>query len=356
MAVAVILVVAVVAALLLIPRNPLPSEGDCVWSVWNHYDFGTYGVGSEFTRVCSDCKAVQTYTTKPCEHLIYEDDGEGGVVITGRDSDCKCEFLYILRHSPDGKQVSAIGDSAFIDNVDLKFVYMEEGIKTVDIAAFAGCTQLLSAHMADSITTSVGQMFFDCNSLYAVNLPLGLTEIADYTFGGCWALREIVVHDGITGIYLGGFLNCKSLKEVYLPESVKKIGKIVFSGCENLEKVEMPGLEGSIPFETFGSCTSLKEFTVPKGVTKLESRAFFDCTALERINVHEGVSELEFIEGESPFIRCDENKLKVYCQVLAPVGTWSSGYDICNYLESQDEGGEEIPVRVEFVFGVNFEK
>ena len=64
----------------------------------------------------------------------------------------------------------------------------------------------------------------------------------------------------------------------------------------------------------------------------------------------------QFIEGESPFIRCDENKLKVYCQVLAPVGTWSSGYDICNYLESQDEGGEEIPVRVEFVFGVNFEK
>lgn len=350
-----LVIIAVVVVLLCLPKNKLPDEGDCIWTAWTTESKGKFGEKTTFTRTCLDCQQVQSYDVKPCNHLDYEDDSNGGVMITGAKKSCDCEFMYILSNSPEGKNASTIGESAFIDNMNIKYLYIEEGFSTIEVAAFAGCLELLSANIPDSITFMEAQTFFDCNALYTVNVPKGITKITEYTYGGCWSLRGIELHDGIVTVDTGSFVDCTSITEIIFPESVETLGKNVFLGCEKLEKIEMPGLKGELLSEVFGSCTSLKEFTVPKGITTLKSLSFFNCSGLEKLYIHKNVEIIEVVDGESPFTMCDENNLKVYCQAEGAPSTWSDGYDICNYIEYEDEDKEPTPVRAEFIFGVNFE-
>lgn len=350
----VILCVVVAVFVLSLDRSAdLPEEGDCVWTAWITKDEGKYGKASVFTRKCLDCGATQSYEAKPCNHLKYEDDGNGFVDITGVSKSCDCGFMYILSSSPDGKQVKIIGDSAFMDNSGIRFVYMEEGIESIDVAAFAGCLQLLSVHLPESVAYIEAQAFFDCNSLYTVNIPSGIAAIKEYTFGACWALRDIEIPKGVTSVDMGAFSICTSLKSISLPESVKALGKNVFSGCTSLESISMPGVEGELKSETFGSCTSLKEFTIPKGVTTILTSAFFNCSSLEKLYIPKTVDILEFEEGDSPFMMCDASKLKVYCEAEAAPENWLEGYDICNYILS-DDGKTNTPVRAQFIFGADF--
>ncbi len=350
-----LVIIAVVVVLLCLPKDSLPEEGDCIWTAFSADGVGKFGEKTTFTRTCLDCQAVQSYDALPCSHLEYEDDSNGGVMITGVRKNCDCEFMYILSKSPDGKKVSTVGESAFIDNTTIKHLYMEEGIETIEVAAFAGCLELLSARISDSITFMEAQTFFDCNALYTVNVPKGITKITEYTYGGCWALREIEIHDGVVTVDTGSFVDCTSLTQIVFPMSVETLGKNVFLGCTKLEKIEMPGLKGELLSEVFSSCTSLKEFTVPKGITTIKSLSFFNCSGLEKLYIHKNVEIIEVVDSDSPFTMCDEKKLKVYCEATGAPSTWSEGYDICNYIEYEEEDKETTPVRAEFIFGVSFE-
>lgn len=349
-----VVIAIVIAIVLCLPKDKLPEEGDCIWTAWTTDETGKHGEKTTFTRTCLECNAVQSYEAKPCSHLKYEDDSNGGMMITGTKKSCDCEFMYILSKFPSGKNVSTIGQSAFIDNEKIKHLYIEEGLENIEVAAFAGCRELLSARIPDSVTFMEAQTFFDCNKLYTINVPKGVTVLTEYTYGGCWALREISVHSGVTAVDTGCFVDCIALTEIILPESVKSLGKNAFLGCEKLSKIEMPGLEGELHAETFSSCISLKEFTIPKGITTIKSLAFFNCSGLEKLYIHKDVDTIECVEGESPFTMCDENKLKVYCEATFAPEKWSDGYDICNYIEYED-GKEETPVRAEFIFGATFE-
>lgn len=350
----VVVLIGIVVALLMIfmPKDGFPEDGDCVWSVWSTDEVGEFGKKTTFTRECLDCKKVQEYSVEPCKHLKYEDDSNGGVSVMGVNSGCNCEFMYILSKSPDGKSVSTIGDSAFIDNEFIKHLYVESGVKTVDVAAFTACTALKSANLPDSITYMEAQAFFSCEALYVVHVPKGITKITEYMFGYCSSLREIEIHEGITALDMGSYTGCVSLTEVNLPQSVETLGKNAFYGCSNLEKISMPGVKGELLFETFGSCTSLKEFVVPDGVVGIMSGAFFNCTGLEKFYIHKNVEILEVVEGESPFIMCDYQKLKVYCEIESVPEGWLDGYDVCNHIEY--ENGETKPVRAEFIYGYDF--
>ena len=119
---AILIAVAGVVLLLLIQKDELPEENDCVWSNWTTEDSGEYGKKTSFKRICLECGEEQEYKVEPCSHLTYKYDNDKNYIVTGAN-ECDCEFLYILSKAPDGTSVVNIGATAFVGNTTYSFVY-----------------------------------------------------------------------------------------------------------------------------------------------------------------------------------------------------------------------------------------
>lgn len=348
--IAFIIIVGIIAAVLIAGGDKFPTEGDCRWTGWSTDGVGVYGEKILFTRSCLDCGAVQEYYVSPCEHITVSEDNDGYGVIKGT-SDCDCRFLYLKSEAPDGKEIKTIGEGAFLDRTDVKYIYVENGITVLENAAFAGCNELLSSVLPESVEVMDGLTYYECNKLYSANVPEKVKSLGEFTFGGCTSMKNVEIPSGVSEIEDGCFVNCVGMEEITLPESVKKLGKLIFAGCENLKSITMSGVEGTIQRETFAGCIALTEFRIPDGVDTIVCGAFLNCAGLEKLYIPIGVTVLEFEEGESPFPGCDEKKLTVFCQAEKAPEKWLEGYDICNYIEKED--GTE-PVRLKFVFGAEF--
>lgn len=195
-------------------------------------------------------------------------------------------------------KLEAISYDVFFNNEDLKKVVFEEGscVKTIEGAAFEGCTNLTSITLPDTMTAIDSGTFYRCSSLTSVNIPDRVTAIGSEAFSGCRSLTTLTIPDSVTSI--GGnafvdcsftsitipnsvteigthvFLNCSELQSVDLPNAIQVIGEEVFRGCEALTTVDIPDSVTSIGWGAFENCTSLTSITIPGTVTAVDSTAF----------------------------------------------------------------------------------
>lgn len=112
------------------------------------------------------------------------------------------------------KDDGAKGADAFMDSA-LKSVEFEKGAKFVPASAFAGCTQLKT-----------------------VKLPNSIEKIGDFAFYSCDSLEEFTVPEKVTEL-IGTFSLCKSLKTLNVPVSVKTIG--MFALSESIKTINYAG-------------------------------------------------------------------------------------------------------------------
>lgn len=174
--------------------------------------------------------------------FIYTVDGNECTVI-GYNKNKTLPQDLVIPNAYKGKNVVAIGDSAFKENSDIKSVTIPQGVKTIGKYAFYGC------------------------DIETVNLPAGLETIGNYTFG-----------------------YCKSIKNITLPDSIKNIGANAFENCVLLIKVALPESLETIEEEVFSGCIALTSVSVHKGVTKIDSTAFSSCTQLVDLTVDQANS------------------------------------------------------------------
>lgn len=202
-----------------------------------------------------------------------------------------------------GMPVTVIGDSAFIDCVQLKKVTLPAGITKVEDYAFAYCYNLTSINLPDTLTTIGSAAFVNCQSLKAIvipdgvkrieidtffncyelesaSVPDGITYIGEYAFGSCYQLRDFRMPAAVTGIGDYAFRFCTGITEFVLPAGLTKIGEGVFSGCHALRSIEIPQGVTTIAYEAFHQCWELGSVVLPVSVTSIEARAFADCTRL----------------------------------------------------------------------------
>ena len=74
---------------------------------------------------------------------------------------------------------------------NLRHVSVEEGVESVDAAAFFGCPRLETATFPDSLRHVEGYAFGDCFSLREVRFGKGLLDIGQAAFGGCSNLIHV---------------------------------------------------------------------------------------------------------------------------------------------------------------------
>ncbi len=95
-------------------------------------------------------------------------------------------------------------------------VEIEDGITNVGSYAFAYCSHLTMAYIANSVTT-IGSDAFDC----------------------CTALSSANVPKGVTTIGFEAFYQCKEISYLDLPSTVTEIKDNAFFGCTNCKQINI---------------------------------------------------------------------------------------------------------------------
>lgn len=155
--------------------------------------------------------------------------------------------------------VSTICSEAFVNNRELKEVYIGSGVTTIEYDAFKNCPELVYVNIPDNITSLSGGAFLTCDKIQATykGETYDNTDIMFYLSGLIAhgesgmiiennilksvhnSVTDLVIPDGVTTIADEACENRDNLVSVTIPDSVTEIGLLAFSSCPNLVNVKM---------------------------------------------------------------------------------------------------------------------
>ena len=76
---------------------------------------------------------------------------------------------------------------------DIVKVIIEEGVTSIGIEAFSGCSSLTSVTIGNSVTSIGESAFFGCSGLTSITIPNSVTSIGNSAFYGCYSLTSITI-------------------------------------------------------------------------------------------------------------------------------------------------------------------
>lgn len=189
------------------------------------------------------------------------------------------------------KNLSSIGNFAFIRCKNLKTVSIPATVKTIGKYAFYNCKALDTVKLPNGLTEISESSFMECESLSNVEIPNTVTVIGQYGFACCYSLTSVILPENLTTIEQGAFMKT-SLETIKIPEKVSKIGRGAFQDCSSLTKIKIPSGVTELAYEIFSGCQSLKEVELPNSLTLIGLGAFFGCKNLKEIIIPAAVREI----------------------------------------------------------------
>ncbi len=206
------------------------------------------------SNICTACN--QKKPSEGLEFYLYHDET---CWVTGIGT-CQDKKIIIPKRY-QGVLVTRIGDGAFAGCSNLSSITIPNSVTTIGSSAFAYCNDLASITIPDSVTSIGSSAFAYCNDLASITIPDSVTSIGSSAFSGCdeviqivnrvryvdkWAIgcdasaTQVTLRKGTVGIAGDAFNNCTELLSITIPNSVK--GKIpAFASCENLTRVNYMG-------------------------------------------------------------------------------------------------------------------
>ena len=210
----------------------------------------------------------------------------------------------------------------------VKKIEIENGVTSIGLNAFSGCTNVSSIIIPESISEISWCAFKDCKWIGSIGqigsdadyqfgwteiipkyafsglsylmfayLPEGIMCIDQYAFYECVNLREVSIPESISSIGDHAFENCKLLRSITIPQNVKNVGISAFKGCNNLTSAGPIGSGTTyqfgwterIPNHAFSGCTRLSSIEIPESVISIGDFAFWDCYSLTEIHIPKNV-------------------------------------------------------------------
>ncbi|GFH57059.1 hypothetical protein CTEN210_13535 [Chaetoceros tenuissimus] len=92
----------------------------------------------------------------------------------------------------------------------------------------------------------------------------GVEVIPEFTFAGCWNVKTVIMADTVKRIEEGAFWYCWSLAFVKLSRNLEYIGANVFVCCQSLPSIFIPPSCTEIDEDAFGDCIKLVILSVPQ--------------------------------------------------------------------------------------------
>lgn len=190
------------------------------------------------------------------DYYVKEDDT---VAITGYHG---AETTVVVPDSIDGRQVTEIAESAFIDSLAITGITLPKGLIKIGMFAFMGCENLADIHLPERVTDIEQYAFYNCKKLTSITLPEGMQWVDGGVFSGCNSLATVKLPASITSIWESAFSDCYSLTSIRLPSGVEIIADNAFYMCKNLQEINLPESITHIGTDVFAGCDRLK----PSGV------------------------------------------------------------------------------------------
>lgn len=208
-----------------------------------------------------------------------------------------CSNLTSVR-IPDS--VTSIGNGAFGYCSNLSSVKIPDSIMSIGNGAFGFCSNLSSVKIPDGVASIANSIFCECTSLQSVTIPDSVTSIEEHAFHGCTSLKSVTIPGSVANIGDSAFYGCTSLQSVTLSEGVTSIGQSAFKNCTSLKSLAIPDSVTSIEEYTFYGCTSLQSVTISDSVMSIGDSAFYECTSLQSVTIPDSVTNI----GRTAFCRC----------------------------------------------------
>ncbi len=170
-------------------------------------------------------------------------------------------------------------------------ICIEEGVTSIDWAAFYGCSNLEAVSIPSSVAYIGQYAFSGCHTLSNIILPDGITEIGAAAFECCSNLCEINIPSSVTSIKGAAFYGCSRLTQIILPDSIEFIGADTFYSS-GLTSIDLPSNLTEIQPDLFNNCKSLSNIVIPERIKIIGERAFKNCSSLSHISIPESVTNI----------------------------------------------------------------
>ncbi len=174
---------------------------------------------------------------------------------------CKADYFSEIRipstvqYNDEVYTVTEIGDSAFMNCVEVPIVSMPNTVTKIGNKAFYWCDGLSSIKMSNALTEIGDSAFYFCRTIKTIDLPNSVTRIGCGAFNHCVWLKEINIPNSLGQIEAYTFEECDSLQTISIPKSVKSIGEMAFygSGIRSICFCEENPLNMSVASNSFNS-------------------------------------------------------------------------------------------------------
>lgn len=204
-----------------------------------------------------------------------------------------------------GHGVKTIGKLVFGGCSGLTSVTIGNSVTRIGERSFDGCEGLRSVHISDieawckisfndklSNPLSLSHhLFFNGEEIKDLVIPNGVTSISLYAFCGCSSLTSVTIPNTITSIEGLAFENCSGLTAIYISD-IAAWCKLRFSyddynplyyahklylNGEEIKDLIIPNNVSTIGNNVFSNCSSLTSVTIGNSVTSVDDGAFNGC-------------------------------------------------------------------------------
>ena len=135
-------------------------------------------------------------------------------------------------------------NAVFMNCVNLKKAYIQDGMTAIGVNFFQACSSLKSVRFPSSLETLGGGTFKDCISLEEIETPSGVQSIPSNFVQGCTSMSKVTINSSVTSIGQNAFLCGSSTNKttfVLLPTNPPVIQSSTFQAhSTTIEKIIVP--------------------------------------------------------------------------------------------------------------------
>lgn len=218
-------------------------------------------------------------TTTPANNQIFYTSTDGNIVVPNNPDAFGAAIASNTYKNGKGVitfegNVTEIGKQAFNNNTTLASLHMPDSAKSIGVAAFRDCHELIDIKIGNGVTEIARQAFYFCKKLPTIVMPNSVTTIGNNPFHQCYELQSVTFSDNLTSVGNYLFMGNNSLSAFY--------GNLVQNNCLVVDGV----------LKAFAPQSPLTEITIPDNVTTVESGAFWGCVGLQKVTIPNGVTTL----------------------------------------------------------------
>ena len=199
---------------------------------------------------------------------------------------------YTLDNTAMTAQIAVQSSSTAVGDIVINDTVTYEGanyaVTSMADDAFAGCVQLTSIVLPQTLRNLGKNAFLRCTNLTSCIIPDStITEIPFEAFWGA-GLIEFRVPEGVTYIEQRSFEQMPNLQRVHLANSVQSVSPWAFYILDALQDpIYNDSLFVLMPMNYQGA------YTIPAGIQVIYKSAFYGCTKITSLTIPEGVKRIE---------------------------------------------------------------